>query len=467
MTKELLWKSATEIRRSILARDISPVEVIESSLARLEEVEPKINAFVDVTRDQALSAARETERAILAGEPVGLLAGLPVSVKDLISVKDARFTSGSRALEKNRGVVDAPSVERVRRHNGSIIGKTTTSEFGCKGVGSSPLTGITRNPWDLSKTPGGSSAGAAASVAAGVTPFAIGTDGGGSIRLPASFSGLFGIKAQFGRVPVWPTSATPTLAHVAPIARTVRDAALLLQAIAGYDGRDPASVSQALPDFVGACDLPPRRMKIAWSPTLGFARPKPEIVALVEQAVKVFEGFGCDIELVDKVVADPIDLFMAEFFAGAGTRLRPVLENNRDLLDPPVARTLEKAINQEMGAYYATVFKRYELRQKIWDFLQNYDAIITPTLPTAAFAAEADYDPAAGGEDQMVGWVSYTYVANLTGIPAASIPVGFTAKGLPVGLQILGRHLGEADILSLASAYEAVRPWAQHRPPLR
>ena len=466
MLHNFAWTSAIELRRRILSREISPVEVIEASLARLEEVEPKINAFVDVTRDQAHGAAKECERALLAGEPVGLLAGLPVSVKDLISVKGARMTFGSKAFEHNLGEVDAPSVERVRRNHGAIVGKTTTSEFGCKGTGTSPLTGVTRNPWNLSRTPGGSSAGAGASVAAGVTPFALATDGGGSTRVPASFCGLFGIKAQFGRVPVWPTSATPTLAHVAPIARTVRDAALLLQAVAGYDSRDAGSVSQPLPDFLAACELPPRRMKVAWSPTFGFAKPKPEIVALVAQAVKVLEGLGCDVELVEHLIDDPIDLFMAEFFAGAGTRLRSVIENDRDLLDPPVARTLEKAINQEMGVYYTSVFARYDLRQKFWAIFQNYDLIVTPTLPTAAFAAEADYDPAAGSEEHMVSWVSYTYAANLVGIPAASIPVGFTADGMPVGMQILGKSLGETDILSIAAAYEAVRPWAHNHPPL-
>lgn len=467
MTKELTWKSATEIRRLVLKKQISPVEVIESALARLDEVEPKINAFVDVTRDQALSAAREAEHLIRAGEPVGLLAGLPVSVKDLISVKDARLTFGSRAMAENRGVVDAPSVERVRKNHGAIIGKTTTSEFGCKGVGSSPLTGITRNPWNLAKTPGGSSCGAAASIAAGVTPFGLGTDGGGSIRVPSSFTNLFGIKGHFGRVPVWPTSATPTLAHVGPMARTVRDAALLLQVIAGFDARDPGSVAQPVPDFLAECDLPPRKLRVAWSPTLGYAKPKPEVLAIVEKAVKVFEDFGCTITLVEKVFDDPVELFMAEFFAGAGTRLRPVLENNRDLLDPAVALMLEQAIGQSMQDYYAKVFQRYDLRQKVYEFFQDYDLLLTPTLPTAAFAAEANYDPELGSEEQILSWIFYTYPANLTGLPAASIPAGMTADNLPVGLQVIGRHLGEADILRVAAAFEAVRPWADRKPPLQ
>lgn len=463
---DFTWKSALEIRDLIKRKKASPVEVVRASLDRLRAVEGDINAFVDVTEQQALEGAQAAEKAIMAGEPVGPLAGLPVSVKDLIAVKGAKLTFGSRALADNIAAVDAPSVERVRASHGSIVGKTTTSEFGCKGVGSSPLTGITRNPWDLSKTPGGSSCGAAASIAVGVTPFGLGTDGGGSIRLPSSLTGLFGIKAHFGRVPVFPTSATPTLAHVGPMARTVRDAALLLQVVSGFDARDPGAIAQPVPDFLAECDMPPRGFRIAWSPTLGYARPKPEVLAIVEQAVRQVEGLNCQVELVEKVFDDPIDLFMAEFFAGAGTRLRPVLTERRELLDPAVARTLDKALAQEMRSYYETVFKRYDLRTKVWEFFQKFDLLITPTLPTEAFDAELDYPPGLATDDNIIEWIFYTYPFNLTGLPAASIPAGFTKAGLPVGMQIVGRHLGESQIFRLAAAFEAARPWAQKRPPM-
>jgi Asp-tRNA(Asn)/Glu-tRNA(Gln) amidotransferase A subunit family amidase len=463
---DLTWKSALELSTSIRKKEVSPVEVVQSSLARLREVEGAINAFVEVTEQQALDGARSAERAIMAGEPVGPLAGLPVSVKDLIAVKGAKLTFGSRALAENIAAVDAPSVERVRSSHGAIIGKTTTSEFGCKGVGSSPLTGITRNPWDLSKTPGGSSCGAAASIAAGVTPFGLGTDGGGSIRLPSSLSGLFGIKGHFGRVPVFPTSATPTLAHVGPLARTVRDAALLLQVISGFDARDPGAVAQPVPDFLSECDMPPRGLRIAWSPTLGYAKPKAEVLAIVESAVHQFRDLKCEIELVETVFEDPLDLFMAEFFAGAGTRLRPVLTERRELLDPAVARTLDQALSLTMQDYYEKVFKRYDLRTKVWEFFNRYDALLTPTLPTEAFDAELDYPPGLASDENILGWIFYTYPFNLTGLPAASIPAGFTKAGLPVGLQIVGRHLGEAQIFRLAAALEAARPWIDRRPPM-
>ena len=232
-SEDYAFMSALDLRQAILAKQVSPVEVVRQTLERIDALEPRLNCFVTRTPELALDAARHTERAIMAGEPVGALAGLPVSVKDLIAVAGIRQTFGSRAMANHIAATDAPSVMRLKAAGASIVGTTTTSEFGCKTVGDSPLTGITRNPWDLTKTPGGSSCGAAASVAAGVTSFALGTDGGGSVRLPASFTGVFGIKPQFARVPLFPAAATPTLAHVGPLARTVRDAALLVGGVAG------------------------------------------------------------------------------------------------------------------------------------------------------------------------------------------------------------------------------------------
>lgn len=466
LDQDILWTPATELRQLVMRKEISPVELLDASLERLRALEPRINAFVEVTEAQAREAAAAVETAIGKGEPVGPLVGLPVSVKDLIAVKDAKLTFGSRAMADNVSAVDAPAVARVRKAHGVVIGKTTTSEFGCKGVGSSPLTGITRNPWDLSKTPGGSSCGAAASIATAVTTIGLGTDGGGSIRLPSSLTGLFGMKGHFGRVPVFPTSATPTLAHVGPMARTVRDAALLLQVVAGFDPRDPGSVAEPVPDFLNECELSPRGLRIAWSPTLGYARPKPEVLDIATEAVRVLEDLGCRIEEVESFFEDPIELFMAEFFAGAGTRLRPVLETQRELLDPAVAKMLDQALSQEMTDYYASVFRRYDLRTALCDVFDKYDAIVTPTLPTEAFDAEADFPPDIGSADNIIRWIAYTYPFNLTGLPAASIPAGFTAAGLPVGLQIVGRHLGEAKIFRIAAAFEEARPWADKWPSL-
>lgn len=465
MSEELSFMSAIALRERIASKDISPVELIEHALNRLDEVEPHLNNFVTVTREAALDAARQAEAAVMKGDaPLGLLHGLPLSVKDLITMGGVKCAFGSRSEADNIAAADAPSVERVRAQGACILGKTTTSEYGCKAVGDSPLTGITRNPWNTDKTPGGSSCGAAASIAAGVTPFGLGTDGGGSVRIPASLTGLFAIKPHFGRVPVYPTSATPTLAHVGPMARTVRDAALLLNAIAGFDARDPFAVAEPVPDFLAACDRPVKGLRIAWSPSYGYAKPQAEVVALCEQAVRTFEEMGCVVELVEDVTGgDPIDLWMAEFYAGVGTRLREPLEREPEILDPGVAKALSGAIDQTMDDYYASVFARYDLREGMRAFFDKYDLLLSPALPVPAFDTGLDHPPDMADEN-IISWVKYTYPFNLTGQPAASVPVGFTQDGLPVGLQIAAGALREADILAAAAALEAARPWADKRP---
>ena len=466
MEKDLLYKSAVELRDLIAAKEISPVELLDRSLARLEEVEPKLNSFVTTTEDVAYAAARKAEKAILDNDAPGLLHGLPISVKDLIAMDGVRYTFGSRVSADNIAAVDAPAVERVRREGGVIIGKTTTSEFGCKAVGDSPLTGITRNPWDVSKTPGGSSAGAAASVASGVTPFALGTDGGGSVRIPGSLTGLFAVKAQFARVPVFPEAATPTLAHVGPMARTVRDAALLLTAVAGFDRRDPFAVAEPVPDFLAACDQPVKGMRIAWSPTLGYANPTSEVVGLCEQAVRTFEELGCEVELVDKVMeSDPIDMWMSEFYAGVGTRLKTMFAGQTERLDPAVAEMLSGALDRTLEEYWTQVFNRYRFREEMRQFMERYDLLVSPVLPVPAFDVGLNVPPQIP-DANVISWVRYTYPFNLTGQPGASLPVGLTGEGLPVGLQLISKTIRETDIFRVSAAFEAAKPWIDKKPPM-
>jgi aspartyl-tRNA(Asn)/glutamyl-tRNA(Gln) amidotransferase subunit A len=466
MEEDLLYKSAVELRDLIAAKEISPVELLDRSLARMEEVEPKLNSFVTTTEDVAYAAARKAEKAILDNDAPGLLHGLPISVKDLIAMGGIRYTFGSRVSADNIAAVDAPAVERVRREGGVIIGKTTTSEFGCKAVGDSPLTGITRNPWDVSKTPGGSSAGAAASVASGVTPFALGTDGGGSVRIPGSLTGLFAVKAQFARVPVFPEAATPTLAHVGPMARTVRDAALLLTAVAGFDRRDPFAVAEPVPDFLAACDQPVKGMRIAWSPTLGYANPTSEVVGLCEQAVRTFEELGCEVELVDKVMeSDPIDMWMSEFYAGVGTRLKTMFAGQTERLDPAVAEMLSGALDRTLEEYWTQVFNRYRFREEMRQFMEKYDLLVSPVLPVPAFDVGLNVPPQIP-DANVISWVRYTYPFNLTGQPGASLPVGLTEEGLPVGLQLISKTIRETDIFRVSAAFEAAKPWIDKKPPM-
>ena len=458
MSTDLDTVTAMELRRRIISKDVSPVELTKRALAKAEATQGSLNAFFLLIPEAALAAARAAEDAVMRGQPLGLLHGLPFSAKDLMAVAGVAYASGSRAMAKNVAGVDAPAVERAKAAGAILIGKTTTSEFGCKPVGDSPLTGITRHPWNLAKTPGGSSAGAAASVAAGITPFALGTDGGGSVRIPCCFTGLAGIKAQFGRVPVWPTSATPTLAHVGPIARNVGDAALVLTAIGGYDPRDPFSISAAMPDLLGACRASVADLRIAYSTTLGYARPDRDVAAIVASAARAFEDLGCAVDQVDNVFErDPADLWTAEFYAGVGTRLRSFVETQRDLLDPAVAEVLDAALSQDMRGYYEKVFERYAFRDKVRAFFETYDLLLSPVLPITSLDTGKNI-PDHLQDRNLVSWVYYTYPFNLTGQPAATVCAGIAGDGMPVGLQIVGRALGEYDLVRAAAAFERTKP---------
>jgi aspartyl-tRNA(Asn)/glutamyl-tRNA(Gln) amidotransferase subunit A len=447
--------SATVLARLVAEKKISPVELTQDALLQAERSQASLNAFYVLLPDEALAAAKRAEDAVMRNEPLGAIHGLPFSAKDLMAVGGAPYASGSLTMKDNVAAADAPAVERAKAAGGILIGKTTTSEFGCKAVGDSPLTGVTRNPLDLSKTPGGSSAGAAASVRAGITPFALGTDGGGSLRIPASLTGLVGFKGQAGRVPVWPTSATPTLAHVGPLARSVEDAALLFSVIAGFDRRDPRSVAGPVPDVLKACRIGKQRsLRVAYSPTLGYARPERDVVAVVDHAVKRLETHGYSVELVEKVFEeDPIGLWAAEFYAGVGTRLRPFLESQRHLLDPAVADVLDLALARDMRAYYQSMFQRYAFIEETRLFFERYDLLVTPTLPISSLEAGKNV-PDTLANRNLLSWVFYTYPFNLTGQPALSICAGHGSDGMPVGLQIVGRSHCEEEVIAAAAAFE-------------
>ena len=290
-------------------------------------------------------------------------------------------------------------------------------------------------------------------VSSGIVPYALGTDGGGSVRIPASLTGLYGIKANFGRVPVYPVSATPTLAHVGPLCRNVEDACTVLKIISGSDWKDPFSVSENVPDFHASINKK-KKFKIAWSPTLGYAKPEKEVLEKLNLAIKNIESLGHEVELVDKIFdKDPVDLWNAEFYAGVGTKLKQIIENNPDLIDPPILEVLKIAITQEMGSYYGSVFERYALREKMRVFFEKYDLLITPTLPCSAFKAGQNV-PENFPDRNIVSWVYYTYPFNLTGQPAASINAGFNKNNLPIGMQIVANTNREIDILNLSKQFE-------------
>jgi aspartyl-tRNA(Asn)/glutamyl-tRNA(Gln) amidotransferase subunit A len=457
MSAEFDFMSAREIARRVARREVSAVEVTRRALAKAEATQASINAFTVIMADQALDTARAADAAVTRGDKLGPLHGVPYTAKDLIAVKDAPMTFGSRTMAKNVAAADAPTVERMNAAGAILIGKTTTSEFGCKAVGDNPLNGITRNPWNTGKTPGGSSAGAGASVAAGVTPLALGTDGGGSIRIPCCLTGLAGLKAQFGRIPSWPHSAAPSVAHVGPMTRDIADAALMFMSIAGFDPRDPATVAGPLPDLVAACAADPRGLRIAYSRTLGYARPDTDVAAIIDAAAKTFESLGCIIEPVETVFeTDPVDVWTAEFYASIGTRLAPMLANQRELLDPAVVTILEQAVKLDLRTYYTKVFERYALRERMRMFFERYDLLLSPTLAVASLDVGKNV-PDSRPDRDLVSWVYYTYPFNLTGQPSATVRAGF-ADGMPVGLQLVGRSHDEYNVVRAAAAFEKTQP---------
>lgn len=451
--------SAVEIAAAVRIGAVSATDVVRACLERIERLEPRFNTFVTVTADEALAAAARVDAIVAAGGDPGPLAGVPVSVKDLIAMKGVRQTFGSLLLADNVAQHDAPAVERLRAAGACIVGKSTTSELGSKGVGDSPLTGITRNPWDPARTPGGSSSGAAAGVAAGIVPVALATDGGGSIRIPASFCGLFGIKARFGRVPVWPPAATPMLAHVGPITRTVRDAALMLSVIAGHDPRDPNAVPAPVPDFKGSLNAGVAGLRIGWCPSFGYGRADAQVLAHCAEAALALAAHGAQVEEVPPPFArDPGPAWNHMFYGRIAQRLAELAPTPERMA--LVNRALREAAAHEQSAAGLDDAQAEALRMQVLaeaqDLFRRIDVLLTPTLPVTALPVGVDVPPGHAGRN-AVDWSWFTYPFNLTGHPAASFPVG-SVGGLPVGLQVVAGLDGERAILRVAAVLEQLYP---------
>jgi Asp-tRNA(Asn)/Glu-tRNA(Gln) amidotransferase A subunit family amidase len=466
---ELCWMPAAELASAIKRKRLSPVEVVRSALARIERLNPRLNAYVTVTAEQALRAARAAERALMRrGARLGPLHGVPFSTKDLVITKGVRTTFGTPLYADNVPTEDAPMVERLKAAGAIQLGKTNTPTFGWIGATHNLLFGITRNPWDLDRTPGGSSGGASAAVAAGLGPLAIGTDGGGSIRIPASCAGIFGLKPTFGRIPVYPPSAAWSLSHIGPMTRTVRDAALMMNACAGPDARDQASLPADGTDYVKALRGSLKGLRAAWSADLGFAKVvDPEVRAACEKAARRFRELGCRVEAVNPGWPSPKDCWETIFCGGIATRLAPYLPDRRSDIDPGLARIVEGALRWPPTRYVQAWFDRLAWAEHVRRFFERYDLLLTPTIAAPPFEVGLDnIREIAGRPVEDYDWIPFTFPFNMTGHPAASVPCGFTAAGLPVGLQIVGRRFADALVLRAAAAFEEAAPWGERRPPL-
>ncbi len=465
---ELCWMSATELAGAIKRKKVSPLEVIEAVLARIEKLNPMLNAYCTVTAEAARRQAKAAERALMKrGAKLGPLHGVPFSIKDLIITKGVRTTWGTRLYADHVPEEDAPVVERLKAAGGILVGKTNTPMFGWIGATHNLLFGATRNPWNLDRTPGGSSGGAGAAVAAGMGPLAVGTDGGGSIRIPSSFSGIFGLKPSYGRVPTYPFSAAWSLSHAGPMTRTVADAALMLNVLAGPDERDQSSLPASGLDYVKALRGSLKGLRVAWSSTLGFAKVvDPEIAAVAERAARGFKHFGCRVEAVDPKFPDPSPAWDAIFCGGIAARLKSYYPDRRADIDPGLVQIIEETLKWPPTKYIQAWFDRLAFWEPVRKFFETYDLLLTPTVACPPFKVGLD-NPAeiAGTSIEPYGWIPFTYPFNMTGQPAASVPCGFTSDGLPIGLQIVGRRFDDATVLRAAAAFEKAHPWAGKRPP--
>lgn len=459
---DIAYLSARELTGLYRAGKLSPVEMATALFARLEALEPKINAFCVVDRDGAFEAARASEARWRVGKPLSPVDGVPATIKDLMLMRGLPTRRGSYLTEAVPDTEDTPAVARLKEAGAVILGKTTTPEFGWIAVGDSPLTGITRNPWNLERTPGGSSAGAAAACAAGIGVLNAGSDGAGSIRIPACFSGIFGIKPSFGLVPAYPASPMGLLSHHGPLTRCVADAAAMLNVLSRPDPRDPYSLPVFDGDFLAGIEDGARGWKIAFSPDLGYAKVDPEIAASVAAAARQFAALGAHVEEVGKIFDSPREALLTLWGAGAARIVAGIPAEKLEQCDPGFLAVAEAGAQISAVDYLGADLERNAIGRTMGAFHEKYDLLLTPMTPVPALPVGEDLnDPS---DEHWIDWSPFSYPFNMTRQPAASIPCGLTSTGLPIGLQIVGPLHGDAKVLRAARAFETTQP--VRRPPI-
>ncbi len=449
----------------------TPSQLVADSLAAIKNHNPTFNAFGDVYHDEALSQAETLTREARLGKWRGPLHGIPFGVKDLFSTAGLRTTKGSLTLLDFIPEQDAPIITRLKGAGAIIIGKTATTEFGWTGAGSSRVFGNGRNPWNEKLTSGGSSSGSAIAVASRMVPAALGSDGGGSVRIPGSFCGVFALKGSLGRIPTWPWSATEMLSHAGPITRTVRDSAWLFDILSGPDPRDHQALPQPDESFLARCDQPLRPLRIAYCPTLFDVTVAGEITRVVEQAVeRIARQLQVNVERIALPWQDPIATFETLWAGGRGIAYGNALKSRLDLLDPGFAALIRKAQDLSLADYLNAIKARAAFACQVHDLFARYDLLITPTLPVLPFDADM-----TGPEGELenpasavpwASWTPFTYPFNLSGNPAANLPCGFSDTGLPIGMQVVGARFADADVLQFCAAVESFMPWDHHLPPI-
>lgn len=470
-TTTLCYTSAVQQAEMVRQREISPVEIVEAYLARIEAVNPLINAYCTVAPEQARAAAKDAESKVQRGEELGLLHGVPVSIKDLTETAGIRTTWGSRIYENHIPTHDALVVEKLKQAGAIVLGKTNTPEFGAGANTFNDVFGPTKNPWRLTHTPAGSSGGAAAALAAGLCPIAEGSDLAGSVRTPASFCNVVGLRPSPGRIPVYPSSlAWGSLSVLGPMARTVADTALMLSVVAGSDDRSPTSVPANPSEFLEAVRQPDiKGWKVAWSPDLGFAPVDKVVVEICQQAAQVFSTeLGCEVEEASPDMHDAPYIFQTLRAGLMVANHGDKLVKWRDKMQPNLVWNIEQGFKLSAAELGKAEVARSAYYQRVRRFFDKYDLLLVPAASTLPFPYEIVSPPEVGGRQMSnyVEWLGVTYGITLAGLPSICVPCGWSEDGLPVGIQIVGRRLAEASILRAAAAFEQARPWADRRPAL-
>ena len=467
MDDAVIRTDALTLAQRIRTKQVSPVAVVDAVLERIEALQPTVNAFITVTADEAREAARRAEAAVMAGEPLGPLHGVPFSVKDLLFTRGGRTTMGSLIFADQVPGEDAVPVRRLREAGAILVGKTTTPEFGHKPLTDSPLFGATRNPWDLSRSAGGSSGGAAAAVATGQAPLALGTDGGGSIRLPASCCGIVGLKPTLGRVPhVQQADLFSTTSYIGPMARTVAEASAGFDAIVGFDPGDPYSRPEPLDD---PRDAEVRGRRIGWLPRVGNRLVDPDVLAACEAAARHLEGRGAVVETVEEDVTAFEQAFLIFFQGGLAARVGPHMAKFGDKIARSLRESVERGARWSAADWANALGQRTAMYRRVQTLFRRFDFLLSPTLSRPALALDHDpFEPITiGGETAgsiRGAWYPYLWPFNLSGHPAVSLPCGWSADGLPIGLQIVGPWYADRRVLALAAQLERERPCGRPMP---
>ncbi|MEN6543153.1 amidase [Parvibaculum sp.] len=453
---ELCRLGAVALTEAYAKGSLSPVEVAAAALDRAEEINPRFNAFTFIDREGAIASAQESEKRWRAGKPLSAIDGVPTTLKDIVWIEGWSVRYGSLTTDASPCVADAPSVQFLRRAGAVFLGLTATPEFGWKAVTDSAFSGVTRNPWNADKTPGGSSGGAAVAAATGAGVLHLGTDGGGSIRIPASFTGITGHKPTFGRVAAYPASAFGTVAHIGPMARRAEDTFLMLQAMSGRDLRDWAQ---------GAGELAPLALvdKVLSGARIGYwtkppcGKVDPEVAAAVDAAVKSLEGLGARIEPIDLPGDDLPEIFSRHWFSGAANRLSAVPAERRGMIDKGFLEVAAAGAAYSAPELVAAQVKRAQFGAAMDELLTDYDFVVSPGTAIPAFAAGEELPPESGLR-RWTEWAGFSFPINLSQQPACVVPCGRTAGGLPIGLQIIGARGADAKVLSAARAFETSFP---------